>query len=640
MLNERLSFLNEVLAPKKDKYLNAQFLKNHFDENFWIVKLDDKTDYIIDFKISLADGSMLTDSNNKKTLKTLKYWIIENVYKGDAHLNTKHTIARRINSVLTIFDCLNIFDVQKLIPKTGFNFINSNNFKYILDQLAEDSDKFENIYGISSRLYKVFKKISKNNSFHINKSLEDLTIEEINFFIQDLKEQNLKIKDLFPDTLLNPTKWPEILKEASTTRTYLNEFPRYFREKRKSPLSNKSLIFYKNAIKTLEELVHKFNHDNTFSFPNLVAFENVQEFIVNTKSNGRFETYPSAVIFDSFKSAIEFHFNYGDDIVNSFVNFITTIKEKNINTENFSYRSRLKKIFSNSLTPKLKQLGVTELKMETPVPERFIILRKNYYFFDLLKVYYGAVQFVTGALMARRQSELAGLIANECIDDINNVLLFKRSKSTKGLFGTRDMLALPIDPLVIGMIRNLEKIHTVIGGKNKLFAMPSLVNPTKIKEDTSGNYYGQNLDLFMDYIEAPLIEGKRLYIRQHQLRRFFAMAFFWGSGFGSMDTLRWFMGHTDVQHLYHYITESTPGEVLRSVKAQYVAEEFVKYHDLAQLIKERYNTDNFDIIETEELAYYIESLLEDGSIAVEPDFLKDDHKNEFEIVVKILKKDN
>ena len=36
-----------------------------------------------------------------------------------------------------------------------------------------------------------------------------------------------------------------------------------------------------------------------------------------------------------------------------------------------------------------------------------------------------------------------------------------------------------------------------------------------------------------------------------------------------------------------------------------------------QLIKEKYNTTNFDIIETEELAYYIESLLEDGEITID-----------------------
>lgn len=39
------------------------------------------------------------------------------------------------------------------------------------------------------------------------------------------------------------------------------------------------------------------------------------------------------------------------------------------------------------------------------------------------------------------------------------------------------------------------------------------------------------------------------------------MCFFWGSGFGSLDTLRWFLGHTNVEYVYHYITESTSGDI-------------------------------------------------------------------------------
>lgn len=49
-------------------------------------------------------------------------------------------------------------------------------------------------------------------------------------------------------------------------------------------------------------------------------------------------------------------------------------------------------------------------------------------------------------------------------------------------------------------------------------------------------------NIFYDFTEVECENNKRFYMRQHQLRRFFAMAFFWGNGFGSMDTLRWFLG--------------------------------------------------------------------------------------------------
>ncbi len=78
-----------------------------------------------------------------------------------------------------------------------------------------------------------------------------------------------------------------------------------------------------------------------------------------------------------------------------------------------------------------------------------------------------------------------------------------------------------------------------------------------------------------DYVETDLVEYdngeyRRNYVRQHQLRRFFAMAFFWSKGFDGMDALRWMLGHSDMEHLYHYISESETGAVLNGAKASVI----------------------------------------------------------------------
>ena len=113
------------------------------------------------------------------------------------------------------------------------------------------------------------------------------------------------------------------------------------------------------------------------------------------------------------------------------------------------------------------------------------------------------------------------------------------------------------------------------------------------------------------------------------------MAFFWGNGFGSMDTLRWFLGHTDVQHLYHYITESTEGNVLKSVKAQYVYEDLDSQEDLKDLLVKKYGTNNFSLIEREVLEDYIEDLIEEKTVEVEPEFFNDDNGQNYKILVKV-----
>ena len=134
-------------------------------------------------------------------------------------------------------------------------------------------------------------------------------------------------------------------------------------------------------------------------------------------------------------------------------------------------------------------------------------------------------------------------------------------------------------------------------------------------------------------MKTPLKDGKRYYIRAHQLRRFFALSFFWGSGFGGMDTLRWFMGHTDVEHLYHYITENTTGEVLRHAKSQYLSETIVEHAELRSLIEERYGTTDFTLLSTDDLEVFIDDLLLEGEVELEPEFIEDDNGQTYRLLV-------
>lgn len=102
-----------------------------------------------------------------------------------------------------------------------------------------------------------------------------------------------------------------------------------------------------------------------------------------------------------------------------------------------------------------------------------------------------------------------------------------------------------------------------------------------------------------------------------------------------MDTLRWFLGHTDVKHLYHYITESTEGSVLKSVKSQYVYETLDAQEDLKSLLKQKYGINNVNLIEREVLEDYIEELMDEKKLDVEPEFITDDRGQSYKILVKV-----
>ncbi|MDF3202945.1 hypothetical protein P3C29_30080 [Pseudomonas sp. 1912-s] len=242
--------------------------------------------------------------------------------------------------------------------------------------------------------------------------------------------------------------------------------------------------------------------------------------------------------------------------------------------------------------------------------------------------------------------ELLDLHAKDCLDVSEQWLVFVNRKSTYNLFGTRQVEVRPIEPIAVKMIKNLvgmQKILKRVGFISELqglFASPSgKGNAAFSKVSVYG--FNQNLDFFCDYFETQTNEdGQRYYIRQHQLRRFFAMLFFYSSSFGGLETLQWMLGHTDVKHVWHYLTESMDGATLRGAKAQFVAEALhngdeASFESLAALLKARYGTEDFTIVDTEELEDYLSDLMEEGSVEIEPEFIEDGEGQRFKVVARV-----
>ncbi|MBF4405662.1 integrase, partial [Vibrio anguillarum] len=171
-----------------------------------------------------------------------------------------------------------------------------------------------------------------------------------------------------------------------------------------------------------------------------------------------------------------------------------------------------------------------------------------------------------------------------------------------------------------------------------------------------------HLNALCDYLETDLVqydngEYRRNYVRQHQLRRFFAMAFFWSKGYDGMDALRWMLGHSDMEHLYHYISESETGAALNGAKASVIVRGVVDstselakldgIEEVRKIIAERltgdsstpitiesvseaaedYNDDSYltiphisQIQKEQDIETEVIHLLEEGRITLEPEF--------------------
>lgn len=376
------------------------------------------------------------------------------------------------------------------------------------------------------------------------------------------------------------------------------------------------------------------------------------------KSKGRYHTLPHNIVLNSLRSAVEFALSYGPELLESVVAVIRAAKSSDNSCVTFAAANDIRPL----LLPKIRAMGVrvwnlgfhmnyierSTIHSDKPRPssnDYFVRLRNNEGLHELLRVFYGAVQLCIGTLMARRQGELRDLICGSALDQGKTFLLFFNRKSGVGSMRNRE--ARPIPTVAVQLIELLQNFHErlveigVSNGKSKIFSYPNLHSGKPVM--LSSTSYNASLEIFCDYIETPHNDnGERYYIRQHQLRRFFAMMFFWGNSFGGMDTLRWFLGHTDIEHLYHYITESTPGYVLRASKA-YFGSELLKTNpneapQLADIVEKHFKTRNFMVLDSDELEEYVEELMIEGLVEIEPIFFEGPDGKAFQIAIKTVEK--
>ncbi|WP_342316312.1 hypothetical protein [Lysobacter sp. FW306-1B-D06B] len=359
---------------------------------------------------------------------------------------------------------------------------------------------------------------------------------------------------------------------------------------------------------------------------------------VEARAAGRHRTLPCSVVFHGLNRAIEYVVMHGEDLVDSFVSLA---RRAHITGRSITTYADL-----NDITPHLtwgaRQLGVTRwsvdrtsegsvLTRDLPANDYFQQLRDNVGLWDCMQVLGGACKVVVGSLMARRLKELSDLEAGNCLDASGTRLIFHKGKSGHGTYRERE--ARPIHPIGARCVKLLEGMQSLLvhaGALNAysgLFRAPGIASGAGVlTSNKHASRYYENVDLFCDYAQMPCDHaGARYYIRQHQLRRWFAMMFFWGNSFGGVETLRWFLGHTDQQHLYYYITESTPGTVLLSVSAEWAVEAMRRSapetDSLAAAVLEHFGATSFHVLEHDVVEAYVSGLLEERKVAIEPVFL-------------------
>ncbi len=381
-MRNNLDFLETMFSTKDNKYKNQKYLKSNFDDNLWQIELE-QGKFQINFDIELTDGGKLL--SNLNLLNTVKYWILSNTLPDNGVAYSDSATGYRIKYVISMFDYINIhFGKEIKISKYGFKLLNENHIKDILHNISKNRFKSETVYEMSKRLREYFllkinnellEDVVKNNKVihnNLNSSSLNLTKEQLllvrSFLFKNNLYNNRKTGQMFPilisileeiyknKTLCNPNTFSysypeELVLEIEGGRLFKEKESIFEDTREKELLSESNVPMYKNAITNLSKLNNFDFKEYELLTPLTHIFDNTKYVVTETKPSQRFKTVPSHIVFNTIKKAIDFHFEYGEDLVSTYKNIISFAKDNSYN----QISEISKEDFNNLLVGKLKE---------------------------------------------------------------------------------------------------------------------------------------------------------------------------------------------------------------------------------------------------------------------------------------------
>lgn len=696
-LPHELDFIMDPCDSYSRFLRSAEWVNSKFDEPVWATHIgrNGKRDTIIDFRVRLDDGLLLTHPKHQNLLETIKSYLClssHSLTAGGIQLS-QSTIAHRVHTAIGIIDYFLLRASRFQLASHGFKLITPHEITEFIAVLASGQYLKNNIYAAREELrdflrlkinqvteQQIKSVISKvpgiaildsSDEYSLGLSESEIITARIflwingnykgvpikagsdghSFFTHQVSPNSLYSEIYRERTLVTPKCRCLALDELhfSPSERIIREYPMVSSMVLlDDPLpSENGIDTYLQGLKRME-LLELYGMDH-ISHHALSVLDN-KAFIrqLEMKAQGRYRSLPQDVIFSSFRNAVEFYFDMGRLIIDGYVALAQ---------EADSRKCRLTDLSSTDiegLIPKtLNDIGVKVWDLTTDFRGReqgggsitfFKRFRANEGLLQLIEVLYGAIWIILSALSARRSGELIDLMATTCLVKKSHGYYLQFALRKRNFGKIREQVLRPIPNIAALCIQSLKDLHQNLSllssatASDRLFSKPrhrevglagmSLMDATKV------------LNRFSDYFETQLSsDGRRYYIRTHQMRRFFAMTFFWNGGFGGLDTLRWFLGHTNLEHIYHYITETVPGEVLRRVSAEYASEALVSGQSnsksLGAFLEARYGVSSFSIMQSDEVADYIEDLIIEGILKIEPVFFDTPSGRRYEILFKI-----
>lgn len=671
LIPKELSFIDSFRIGK-NSIENASWLLSQFSDESWICEFG-KSRKLVNFRVLIDDGSLLTHPKNRQLLVSIKKFLCLQTHPltTGAIVLASITALQRVSVALHVVDYFLLRSAQFEISKHGFQLITANEIISLVDKITKDRNLKTQIYDPKKLIL-----------HHLGKvQVAQCDMESMRFDYPDLFEIDPSDElALCPEQTLVARVWLmkngyyvqsssgiEYRRRVSRTRL-LDQFvgPRvltklrflelslpglditpsrwYAQELTAVPVSNleedkrPSASYVALYLGALRSMGIARKHGVNLISDSALAGLNAGDLLVKErgKESTRFTTLPFKVANQLLSGAVAFYLEYGEQIVDYYLAL--------------AQDGRDPRTLAVPVPTKLQKLGILKWRSMADTPDEFFYqLRHGENLHNMIEVLWGAIAVIVNSLMARRVSELKDLTADSIVEKQGMFFLaFDQRKENvveQRKRSLRPMPALAAEALTLLSQFSQKLTHLGYQNKGKLFEMPlSAWSGSLPYYGTCQPDFARCFNRFCDYIETGLDEfGRRYYVRTHQLRRNFAMLFFWKGSHGGVEVLRYFLGHSKPAQTYRYVTEAVSGKVLRRVKAT-IAKDLIKVDHtataaLAKLICDRYslNLNDLHILPDRDVVYYVEDLMASGEADIEPEFFHGPNGEDYRILYKIKK---
>lgn len=668
------TWVEEQRKSKTERYKQASFLKNDYNAPVWVCAFGNDRRFEVDWRVELADGSLLTEKKNVKLWDAFRMLLCVQAH-ADASGSFERgstTIYQHVRCAMWVVDYFLLNDASLELHRYALSALTATDVERMLFAFAAAGTNAEGVYEWSGRLSDYLRRESETVTWDdicrgVKHSRDIVKVS----VAEDERELALSERELVYARfwLLRERLWFHVNERlpygirpntlALTSRIYSNtiagkvkrpipeelcwvdrdsytcEYPRSPVQagayERDQPCSVARMKMYLRIVKCLR-LVSAGGC--TVPQAALRALTSARaELLVVSPNAGHFIIPLANNINFALEKAISFFKEYVADIFSSYASVIQGAIEAGESCRVFATGHRVKKLLEKGtghlgveVWSLARSLGkphprANRLNIRVPASRFFSGLRKNEGLVELTQIALGACLLIVGAITGRRQGELHDLPSDGCIDQTRQLLVFANRKS--GVLGIRNVESRPIHPLGIEVIRCIQGFHSrllasgAIEGTLGLFSTMT-EHGTCVLSHTSMN---RLLDRFFDYIEMPVsADGTRPYLRQHQLRRFFVTDYYRRRS-GSLSTLSWYLGHRHLRQVDAYIEIDFGREELERVQAHVAVERLQQSTDspfekLRDLIEVKFGTRTAVIEEAEAVEAFLASKRHDPKYRV------------------------